>query len=86
MVRKQIYIGADQERALKSSARYRAGEADVVRHALERDLSKDGQESKMTKEQALVYLRARAVEIAKRARAMPHRERDWTRDDAYEED
>jgi hypothetical protein len=83
MIRKQIYIKPEQEKALKQRARaLQVSEADLIRQGIESILGKpDGG----------VDIADQAWEDAKRfirlrmAMKVPQTGRSWTRDELYEE-
>ncbi|MEX2237760.1 MAG: ribbon-helix-helix domain-containing protein [Dehalococcoidia bacterium] len=90
MVRKQVYITVEQNRKLKAKAK-RLGitESEVVRRALDKYFAEENDagmtDSKMTREQALTFLKAQSTRMAELAKTTPQKERDWTRDELYEE-
>ena len=85
MVRKQIYIPKRQQLVLKRRAKARGvSEAELIRHALERDLTDNAARPFHPEHQAW----ERALAFMKSLQAMgplPNQRRTWKREDAYEE-
>ena len=85
MVRKQIYIEGRQEAKLKRVAKKRGlSEAEVIRQALDRELSAIGgllpPRDPEAWQQALQFMRS-----LREKGPLPEQRRDWKRDDLYEE-
>ena len=84
MVRKQIYIQKSQEERLKKMAEARGiSEAEIIRRALEGELKRAGYRLAYDDE-AMQRLYKAMVDLDKKP-AVPPKERDWTREDLYEE-
>jgi hypothetical protein len=84
MVRKQIYIQKNQEERLKKVAEARGvSEAEIIRRALDNELKRAGYRLAYDDE-AWQRLNNAILEWDKLP-PVPPKERDWTRDDLYEE-
>lgn len=84
MVRKQIYIQKSQEERLKKVAEARGvSEAEIIRRALENELRRAGYRMAYDQD-AWGRLYTAMLEMDKLP-AVPQKERDWKRDDLYEE-
>ena len=83
MIRKQVYITAKQDATLKRLAKKRGvTEADVVRHAIDREESEADSEEERRREagrKLVEFLRHRAATV-------PGRTDKWTREDAYDDE
>jgi hypothetical protein len=84
MVRKQIYIQKSQQERLKKMAETRGiSEAEIIRRALESELKRAGYRLAYDDE-AMQRLYKAMVDMDKKP-PVPPQERDWTREDLYEE-
>ena len=82
MIRKQVYIEADQDERLKKKAQeLDVSEAELVRRGIEKVLAEpDGEAARIAAwEDAKEFIRQRM------AMKVPQTDRGWTREDMYEE-
>jgi len=84
MVRKQIYIQKSQEERLKRAAEARGiSEAEIIRRALENELKRAGYRLAYDGD-AMKRLHKGMLAQDKKS-PVPQKERDWKREDLYEE-
>jgi len=84
MVRKQIYIQKSQEKRLKRFAEARGvSEAEIIRRALESELRRAGYRLAYDDE-AMIRLYQAMLDLDKKP-AVAQEERNWSRDELYEE-
>jgi hypothetical protein len=80
MIRKQVYLRADQDRRLKALARtLGVSEAELIRQSVDRSVLGAG----LNRPDPAAWAAERRLVAARQARRRLRGRRDWTRDDLY---